>query len=94
MILGVGDLIVWLFFVWIVFLLLIGWVKVLIIWFKYVLFIGILVILLVDGKGVVQIKDSCVIELLVFGIVVCCFVYELLVIGLVVVDVMILVGCG
>lgn len=31
---------------------------------------------LIDGKGEMKIIDSCLLELLVLGIIDCCFVYE------------------
>lgn len=49
---------------------------------------------LIDGKGLLVDVECCVVDVKVFGIMLCKLVYELMVIGLKLVDVMIFVGCG
>lgn len=49
---------------------------------------------LIDGFGLIVIEGVCEFELQVFGVMQCKFVYELMQIGIKVIDVMILVGCG
>lgn len=48
----------------------------------------------IDGKGEIVISEMCFIEFMVFGIIQCKLVYELMQIGIIVIDVMIFVGCG
>lgn len=49
---------------------------------------------LIDGKGLINVLKCFVVDVKVLGIILCKLVYELMVIGLKLVDVMILIGCG